>query len=172
MVIGTVDSLYALDLSFLQNLKIKALIVDLDQTLASPFQNLPDGNAIRLKEELSELGIELIVVSNNFRRRVEPFCSRLQVRFLPFAIKAFPFRVKAFLKKNRLKNEDVVFVGDQLRTDGKMCRMLSTRLILTRPLEEKDNLMTRFFRKRDDRMIQKADKAGKLGIRLPVIKRR
>lgn len=172
MIIGTIASIFLLDLSYLQGLKIKALIVDLDQTLASPFQKDPDGNAFRLKQELQDSGIELIVVSNNFRRRVAPFCNSLGVRYLPFAIKAFPFRVKAFLRENGFRNEDVVFVGDQLRTDGKMCRYLSTRLILTRPLEEKDNLMTRFFRRRDDRMIEKAKKAGKLGIGLPVIERR
>ena len=71
------------------------------------------------------------------------------------------------LKKMNLKIEDIVFVGDQLRTDGRLTEKLNARLILTSPLVEKDNLVTKVFRKKDQKKILKLKEQNKLGVELP-----
>lgn len=167
MVIGTIKSIYDLDLEYLKNKSIKALVCDLDQTLCSAFCLYPEQRTFQLKDELESLGIKLVVLSNNFGRRVKSFCEPLKVDYLSFSLKAVPFKVKHYLKKLGLDVSDCIFVGDQMRTDGKLCKMLDARLILTRPLDGKDNFFTKFHRKKDEKLILKMKKKNQLGERLP-----
>ncbi len=167
MVIGTIKSIYDLDLEYLKNKSIKALVCDLDQTLCSAFCLHPEDRTFKLKQELNSYGIQLIVLSNNFAKRVKPFCENLEVKYLPFSMKFMPFKVKHYLKKIGLKPSDCIFVGDQMRTDGKLCKMLKARLILTTPLDNKDNFFTRLHRKRDEKLILKLKEKNQLGDALP-----
>ena len=140
----------------------------MDQTLCSPYCRVPDSKVFQLKEELNACGIEMIVISNNFVGRVRKFCKPLDVRFLPFALKFTPIKVRRFLKELKLSVSDCIFVGDQIRTDGKLCHRLGADLILTEPLDEKDNFFTRFHRKKDRRKIRVMKEKNELGIDLPV----
>ena len=71
------QSIFEIDLSFYQKLGIKYVFVDLDNTLDSYKQATPLEPAKKLKEDLENAGIELIIVSNNRGKRVqkcEGFC--------------------------------------------------------------------------------------------------
>ena len=120
-----------------------------------------------LKENLNDNGIQMYVISNNFDKRVRPYCQSLNVDYLSFSLKFTSMKVKRWLKKMNLKIEDIVFVGDQLRTDGRLTEKLNARLILTSPLVEKDNLVTKMFRKKDQKKILKLKEQNKLGVELP-----
>ena len=167
MIIGTIKTIFDLDINYLKEQGIKALISDLDQTLSSAFSSLPEDRVYILKKELEENGIKLFIISNNFKKRVKNYCEKLDVNYLSFALKFTSLRVKKWLKKQNLKVEDCIFVGDQLRTDGKLTNKLHARLILTTPLDKKDNICTKIFRKKDLKYIQKLKKENKLGIELP-----
>lgn len=172
MIIGTVKSVYDLDLDFLKTLSIKALVCDLDQTLSSAFSSIPDAKVFQLKDELESRGIKLIVLSNNFSYRVKKFCIPLKVDYLAFSLKFTTFRVLHYLKKLNLDVKDCVFVGDQMRTDGKLTDKLNAKFILTQPLEEKDNLFTKYHRKKDLKTIEDLRKRHQLGKELPSKTRR
>lgn len=168
MIIGTIKTIFELDINYLKENKVKALICDLDQTLASAFSLFPDNNVFELKDELNKNGIEMYVISNNFDKRVKPYCQNLKVEYLSFALKFTSKKVRRWLKKMNLKLDEIVFVGDQLRTDGKLTDKLKARLILTSPLVEKDNLITKMFRKKDQKKIKKLKEQNKLGVELPI----
>lgn len=167
MIIGTIKTIFELDINYLIENNVKALICDLDQTLASAFSLKPDDNVYKIKKELNDSGIQMYVISNNFDKRVRPYCQSLNVDYLSFSLKFTSIKVKRWLKKKNLKIEDIVFVGDQLRTDGRLTDKLKARLILTSPLVEKDNLVTKVFRKKDQKKILKLKEQNKLGVELP-----
>lgn len=156
-------SLYDIDPQYFSSLGVKALVCDLDQTLDSPFAKTPSRQAKEFKRSLDERGIKLIILSNNFKKRVKSYAQILGVTYLPFSLKYFKFRISSFLEKQGLKPENVIFVGDQLLTDGRYTSKLNGRLILTKPLTKEDNLFTRVFRKLDNGLQKKYEQQNRLG---------
>ncbi|MFA6829549.1 MAG: hypothetical protein WCR67_02440 [Bacilli bacterium] len=166
-VLGYIQNVFLIDISYLKSLGIKYLVCDLDQTLASAFDKSPDQRVLTLRDDLKEAGIQMIIISNNFHKRVSPFCDQVKVPYLSFAFKFAGFRVRGWLKKNHIDVNDCVFVGDQLMTDGIYVKRIRGRLILTDPLVKKDNIQTIFLRKMDYHKRDVMLKKNKLGIEIP-----
>lgn len=160
-------SVYDMDLSYLSKLKIKALIVDLDNTLEPADCFIPTPRAIKLKEEVESLGIRFIIISNNTKKRVAPYCEKMKVTYLSFAFKYCGFRVKRFLKKEGLEVSDCLFVGDQIFTDYQYTKKIKGRLVLTEPITEKDNWQTRYVRKIDKKIRASWRRKNLLGPEFP-----
>ncbi len=160
-------SVYDIDPQFFKELKIKALIVDLDNTLEPADCFIPSERALRLKEEIESLSIQFIIISNNTKKRVAPYCERMKVTYLSFAFKYAGFKVKKFLKKLNLNVDDCLFIGDQIFTDRIYTKKLKGRLVLTEPITEKDNWQTRYVRKLDKFIRARWAKKNLLGIECP-----
>ncbi len=161
------QSVYDISLDFFTKLKIKALIVDLDNTLEPADCFIPSERAIKLKNDVESLGIRFIIISNNTEKRVAPYCKRLGVTYLSFALKYFGFKVKKFLKKQGLKVDDCLFVGDQIFTDYLYTKKIKGLLVLTEPITVKDNWQTKYVRKIDKKIRASWAKKGLLGIECP-----
>ncbi len=161
------QSVYDISLDFFVELKIKALIVDLDNTLEPADCFIPSDRAIKLKAEVESLGIRFIIISNNTKKRVSPYCEKLGVTYLPFAFKYCGFKVKKFLKKEKLDVNDCLFVGDQIFTDYLYTKKIHGRLVLTEPITTKDNWQTKYVRKIDKKIRASWAKKGLLGIECP-----
>ncbi|MFA6861404.1 MAG: hypothetical protein WCR56_03380 [Bacilli bacterium] len=164
----TCQSIYDIDPQFFVSLGVKAVIADLDQTLDTAFTDTPSPRVFALRDELAQLHIQLIVISNNRDKRVSPYVKKLQVPYLSFALKFFKGKVLKFLKKENLKVEDCVFVGDQLYTDGIYTSKIHGRLILTEPLSPKDNIPTKMVRGLDKHFREKYRRQGRLGLPCPL----
>ena len=131
---------------FLNKNNIKALILDLDNTLIDYDRNMPEGT-IEWANELKKNGIKLYIVTNtNKKKKAESVSKKLDIEYNYFATKPLKFGLLKAQKKLKEKPENIAVVGDQLFTDvlgANRCKMFS---ILVDPIAERDILITKVKR--------------------------
>ena len=131
---------------FLNKNNIKALILDLDNTLIDYDRNMPEG-IIEWANELKKNGIKLYIVTNtNKKKKTESVSKKLDIQYNYFATKPLKFGLLKAQKKLKEKPENIAVVGDQLFTDvlgANRCKMFS---ILVDPIAERDILITKVKR--------------------------
>ena len=142
-------------IEFLMKNKIKALILDVDNTLIDIYQNLSQ-EIIDWSNELQGQGIKMYILSNtNKEEKVKKVADKLQLPFEMFAKK--PSK-RGFLKIQNIKPTNIAVVGDQLFTDvigGNRCKMFT---ILVDPVSEKDYWYTAWKRPLENRLKKKMKK--------------
>ncbi len=163
-VFAHAKSVYVLEDSFFDEYPVRALVVDLDNTLDSAYEKTPRKEAFELKKRLEEKNISLIVISNNKKKRVKPYCEKLGVPYLASAKKHRKGKILKFLKGLGYDVSELLFVGDQIFTDRIYVKKLHGRLILTEPLVQKDQFFTRFVRRLDSKVRASWKEKGLLGI--------
>ncbi len=132
---------------FLASLGIRAILADIDNTLAPYEQPEPDERIRSWIGSLAEAGIGIAFVSNNGRERVELFNRSL-------GVPAYWKSGKPF-KKNLIKamealggtRETTVMLGDQLLTDALAGHNLGVKAVLiVPPIKDKTSAFFRFKR--------------------------
>lgn len=132
------DKVEQITIEYLQKRKIKALILDVDNTLIDYHRNLSE-TIIQWVKELKDHGIKLYILSNtNHREKVEEVSRALNIPYRNLAKK--PFKAGFLKVKQELeeKSENIGVVGDQIFTDilgGNRCHMFT---ILVEPIDKKD----------------------------------
>jgi len=125
-------------IEFLQKNKIKALILDVDNTLIDYDKNLTE-ETIKWAEDLKQQGIKLYILSNsNKKEKVKTVAEKLQIEYEYFGKKPLKTGFKKVQKKIQENAENIGVVGDQIFTDvlgGNRCKMFT---ILVEPIAEKD----------------------------------
>lgn len=123
---------------YLQENKINALILDVDNTLIDYQRNLEE-SVIKWAEEIKKQGIKLYILSNtNHKEKVEEVAKKIEIPYRNLAKK--PFKTGFLKVQNDLKEkaENIAVVGDQIFTDivgGNRCGMFT---ILVEPINPKD----------------------------------
>ena len=142
-------------IEFLQKKKIKALILDVDNTLIDYYENLSE-DIKEWAKEMKGQGIKLYILSNtSHKEKVERVSNILQVPFQNLAKK--PFK-SGFLKVQKELGEEperIGVVGDQIFTDimgGNRCHMFT---ILVEPITEKDFWYTAWKRPLENKIKQR-----------------
>ena len=85
-----VEKVTDITLDLLRAMKVRALILDADNTLSSHGSQQPFPGALEWTEQLTQAGIRLMLVSNNFEKRVAPFAAQFSLPYLSSAIKPLP----------------------------------------------------------------------------------
>ena len=150
-----VEAVYDLKPDQLREHGIRAVLVDLDNTLTA--WNNPDGTP-EMRSWLVEMkatNIKVIVVSNNNHDRVKRAVERFDVPFVSRAMKPFDMGIKKALAVLGEKPEDAVMVGDQLMTDIRAAKRAGVRSVLVQPLVTSDAWNTKFNRARERRVWRK-----------------
>lgn len=133
-------------IDFLQKNKIKALILDVDNTLIDYDKNLSK-ETIKWANDLAGQGVKLYILSNsNKKQKVKKVAEELGIEYEYFAKKPLKFGFKKVQEKLDEKPEHIGVVGDQIFTDvigGNRCKMFT---ILVDPIAEKDIWITRIKR--------------------------
>ena len=131
---------------FLLSKGLKALLIDIDNTLA-PYEQPDPDDAIRAWfDELHQNGIKTALVSNNHPPRVERFNQTLGL--IAFADSKKPSR-RALLRAIDAigaRVEETAALGDQLLTDAYGAKHLGIPAIIVPPIRDKKNLFFRFKR--------------------------
>ena len=149
------DSVKDIDIEFLKRNNIKALILDVDNTLIDFYRNIPKGVA-KWCEDLKNQGIKFCIVSNtNKKDKVEMVANELKIPYFYFAKKPFKCGLKKAIKLLDEKNENIAAVGDQIFTDVLGANRLKMFSILVKPIEEKDLLVTKIKRPLENLVINK-----------------
>lgn len=158
-----VEAVYDLTPESLRRHGIKAVLVDLDNTLIA--WNNPDGTP-ELRawlDEMTTADIPVVVVSNNKHARVKRAVEKFGVDFVSRAMKPFTKGINQAIDRYGFNREEVVMVGDQLMTDIRASHRAGIRSILVKPLVTSDAWNTKFNRTRERRILAKIEeKYGKL----------
>ena len=115
---------------FLKENKIECILLDVDNTLAYQGSQEPFEGAVEWTHEIRSCGINIVIVSNNLKKRVEPFSRKFDLPFVYLSLKPLPFgfnRAKKILKSDR---ENILVVGDQIFTDILGANLASMKSIL------------------------------------------
>lgn len=129
-------------IDFLRKNEIKALILDVDNTLIDYDKNLAK-ETIEWAEELKKQGIKIYILSNsNKKEKVKTVAEKLKVEYDYFGKKPLKMGFKKVQKKLQEEPQNIGVVGDQIFTDvlgGNRCKMFT---ILVEPIAEKDIWIT------------------------------
>ena len=150
-----VEAVYQLDPKRLQALNVRAVMVDLDNTLIA-WDN-PDGTPELLAWllDMRENGLKVVVVSNNKQARVARAVEKFGVQYIWRAMKPFAWGIKKALRLLDERPENVIMVGDQLMTDIRAAHRAGVRSILVKPLVASDSWSTQVIRWRERRVWKK-----------------
>ena len=147
---------------FLKENNIKALILDVDNTLLDFDLNIIEG----LEEwgkTMKENEIKCIILSNsNKETKVKMVADLLGIEYIKFAMKPLKRGFKMAQKQLDVPFENIAAVGDQIFTDVIGANSVKMYSILVKPLAEKDLWMTRFKRPIEELVVKSyLKKAGK-----------
>ena len=121
---------------------IKAIILDVDNTLIDYYKKMLDGVENWCKD-LKKKGIKFCILSNsNKKEKVENVAEILDIPYIYLAKKPFKFGFKKAKEILQEENKNIAVVGDQIFTDilgANRCKMFS---ILVEPIKEKDLWIT------------------------------
>ena len=144
--------------NFLQNNKINALILDVDNTLIDYDKNLPE-ETIKWAKELKNNNIKLYILSNtNKKEKVKTVAEKLGIEYMYFAKKPLKSGFKKVQEKLQEPAQNIAVVGDQIFTDivgGNRCKMFT---ILVEPIAEKDIWITMIKRPIENAIKEKYHK--------------
>ena len=141
--------------AFLRELGVKAILADIDNTLAPYEQPEPDERIKGWIASLAEAGIGIAFVSNNDWERVELFNRTLGVP--AYAKSGKPFKKNLVKAMNDLGGtlDTTVMLGDQLLTDALAGHNLGVRCLIVPPIRDKKNAFFRFKRWLEKPVVKK-----------------
>lgn len=130
----------------LTSLGIKALLIDIDNTLAPYEQDVPDENIVAWFNSLKEAGISAALISNNHTPRVELFNRSLGL--LAYADSGKPGSRSLLLAMEEMgvTSSETAGLGDQLLTDTLAVHRLDMLSFIVPPINDKRTLFFRFKR--------------------------
>ena len=96
---------------------IKALVLDVDNTLTADNSQVLEHTVQAWLDEMRAAGIRLTIVSNNTAKRVRPFAQKLGLAYLYRSAKPLPFALMAAQHRMGVKRRQMAMVGDQLYAD-------------------------------------------------------
>ena len=131
---------------FLGSIGIRALVIDIDNTLAPYEVDEPDQ---RIKDWFASLeahGIKASLISNNHPPRVELFNRSLGLPAYPDSKKPGTASILDAMRVMGTSAEETAGLGDQLLTDTLAVHRLDMISIIVPPIKDKTSLFFRFKR--------------------------
>ena len=133
-------------IQFLIKNKIKALILDVDNTLID-YKKKMSKEVEEWSKELQGQGIKMYILSNtNKKEKVKKVANKLEIPYKILAKKPSKKGFNEIQQELKINNENIGVVGDQIFTDvigGNRCKMFT---ILIEPIAEKDIWLTKVKR--------------------------
>ena len=131
---------------FLASVGVRALLVDIDNTLAPYEQPEPDDGHRAWLAAMAAAGIRVALISNNDRERVERFNATLGLPASWKSGKPFGRVMKRYLREWGVDRKEAAVLGDQLLTDALAAHLLGLRAIIVPPIRDKKTAFVRFKR--------------------------
>lgn len=140
---------------FLNKNNIKALILDVDNTLID-IDRKPVEGLLEWHNKIISSGIKTIILSNSNKvDKIKKVASDLGIEYIYFGMKPLKRGFIKAIKKLDLPSENIAAVGDQIFTDvigSNRCKMFS---ILVEPVAPKDIWLTKWKRPIENKIIEK-----------------
>ena len=132
----------------------KVVFCDIDNTLASPFEATASETIKELIQQLKNLNLKIILISNNKKERVALFAKSIDVDYIYKAKKPSCKKLNQLIDNIGIDKQHIVAIGDQIMTDVLCANKANISVILVDRLSPKDQLIT-FIPRRIDRIIRK-----------------
>lgn len=146
---------------FLGSIGVKALLIDIDNTLAPYEQAEPDERIKEWFAALGAAGIKATLVSNNGRERVELFNRELGLPAYFKSGKPFAKNLKRAMRDMGSDRTNTAMLGDQLLTDAAAGKHIGLRAIIVPPIKDRTSAFFRFKRALEVGSIKKYVKKAK-----------
>lgn len=140
-------SVLAIDEEFLRKNRVRALILDMDNTLSMHGDPAAESGVPEWLDKMRRLGVRMCVVSNNTTKRVAPLAAKLGLPFTANGAKPLTFGVNRAVKKMRVKKRETLVVGDQIFTDVMAGNLAGIRTALVEPFHLEKTWTFRLKRK-------------------------
>lgn len=129
------ERIIEIDMALLEKLGIKGIIVDLDNTLGGYDDELPPADVVEWMKGIRGAGYKVYLVSNNSHKtRASAYSERLGIPFKNLSLKPLPFKIISAIKEMGCRREEVILIGDQVRTDYFGARLAGTKIALVTPI--------------------------------------
>lgn len=132
--------------AFLQSIGLRALLIDIDNTLAPYEEPDPNERVLAWFAELEKNGIKAALVSNNHAPRVERFNKSLGLIAYPDSGKPGRKTLERAMKELGVTHTETAMLGDQILTDCFAGKHIGLCAIIVPPIKDKTNLFFRFKR--------------------------
>jgi len=150
---------YEVTPAFLRSIGVRALLCDIDNTLAPYEQPDPDDRIRAWVAALAEQGIRVALVSNNHAPRVERFNRTLGLPAYPDSGKPKKRTLIRAMREMGVDPDETAMLGDQLLTDSYAGKHIGLPALIVPPIKDKTNLFFRFKRWCERPFIRKYAKA-------------
>jgi uncharacterized protein len=137
----------------LLSLGLRNLLLDVDGTLKSFNELSFSPQTVNWIEELKAAKITLCILSNGLGRRIEQLANRLDIPFVPKALKPLPFGCYRAMKKINATSEETAIIGDQLFADVLAGRLAGIKTILVTPTSLEEPWFTALKRPLERRLL-------------------
>lgn len=139
----------------LKSLGVKALLLDVDNTLAIYHTDVPVDGIKQWISEMHKSGIDLHILSNAKPKRLTRFANNVGLPYFYMSLKPLPFKTNKAIKKLGCTKDEVAIVGDQLFTDIMCANMCKIRSFWVDIFQPEDKLSFRIKRKIEGRLRPK-----------------
>ena len=140
------DGVTSIDPGMLREQGVRAVLLDLDNTIVSYHEDRADDAVAGWVRALGAAGIQTLILSNNHAPRVRRIAEGLGVAFISDAKKPLHAGFLRALKVLGVRADEALVVGDQLFTDVVGGNRLGLRTALVRPIGKAEFIGTRLVR--------------------------
>ena len=142
-------------IDFLRKNKIKALILDVDNTLIDYKQILSEEVKNWIKK-VKENGFKICILSNsNNKNKVQKVATALDLQYIMLAKKPFKSGFKKASKLLNLLPENIAVIGDQVFTDVIGANNMGMFSIYVEPINKKEYWYTKWKRPLESLILSK-----------------
>ena len=145
---------------FLRQQGIRALLLDVDNTLTAHGSQQLSRPVADWLEQMKAQGVRMVIVSNNLRRRVEPFARQLGLEYISMGCKPLPGGLARARHLLGVRRGQVALVGDQLFTDRLAGWLYGIRVLVVQPMTRDIKKGILFRRKLEKPFMEKYFKRG------------
>lgn len=130
------DRVYRITPQLLQSWGVKGLILDIDNTLTTHDNPVPDAGVAAWLEQNRRAGIRMIVLSNNRPERVKPFAEILGLEFIANGAKPLKKGYLRCSEAMQIPCRELCMVGDQIFTDILGGNHAGCKTVLVQPIQK------------------------------------
>ena len=131
---------------FLLSIGVRAILLDVDNTLEPYEHPTPTRDVTDWLESLRVAGIKTAILSNNNQARVDLFNKEIGMPAVARAAKPFSVNLNRMMKLLGCDKSNTIFMGDQILTDVWAAHNAGIKAILVPPINDKKDPFTRFKR--------------------------
>lgn len=140
------DNIYQITPEFIKSLGVRALVLDIDNTLVTYAIEEPTPEVIEWVNNMKASGLMLSIASNNHEERVAKFNEKLGLFIMCESRKPSRKAVLNASKHFGVKPSECAVIGDQIFTDILCASRSGAVAILVKPIPYNENLFFRFKR--------------------------